>query len=189
MADGQIMRPIGAELVTQIRQLLRYDAKTGKLYWNERPREYFNSHVSWTAWIGRYANKEAFIYTDERGYKNGAILRKPFKAHRVIWALVHGVDPGDALMDHIDGDTGNNRIENLRLVNYEGNARNRKRPNTNSSGIVGVAFYKNRNNWVASIYVRGKKVCLGYYDSKEHAIIARKAAETALSYHHNHGRA
>src|SRR5690625_5199426 len=44
----------------QLRELLRYEPETGKLYWKARPAELFKDKRSHGAWNARYAGKEAF---------------------------------------------------------------------------------------------------------------------------------
>ena len=60
-------------------------------------------------------------------------------AHRVVWFLCKGEDPGDFLIDHIDGNPSNNRIENLRKVTASQNSRNCKAKSNNKFGIRGIA--------------------------------------------------
>jgi len=48
-----------------------------------------------------------------------------YALHRIVWAIVHGVDPGDMPIDHIDRDKNNNTIDNLRRVSHSENGRNR----------------------------------------------------------------
>lgn len=43
-------------------------------------------------------------------------------------------------VDHYDGNTLNNRIGNLRLIDVKGNGQNRKKNYNNLSGITGVYF-------------------------------------------------
>ena len=50
---------------------------------------------------------------------------KHYQVHRVIWALIHGECPADMVIDHIDGNGTNNRIDNLRLVSPSQNNKNR----------------------------------------------------------------
>ena len=54
---------------------------------------------------------------------------------------------------------------------------NKSRQSNNTSGIVGVYFCKDRNKWRAVIKKDGKKIHLGYFESKEEAIEARSKAE------------
>ena len=49
-------------------------------------------------------------------------------AHRVIWLMYYGEMPPEGLViDHIDGNPDNNRIENLRAVTHKENSKNRGR--------------------------------------------------------------
>ena len=54
---------------------------------------------------------------------------------------------------------------------------NQRAPVTNTSGYKGVSLFKKTNKWTAYIHVKGKKKHLGYFNSKEDAIKARKTAE------------
>lgn len=47
----------------------------------------------------------------------------------------------------------------------------------NKSGYKGVSWMKSRQKWIAYIGFKGKQITLGYFDDKEDAIKARKAAE------------
>lgn len=75
--------------------------------------------------------------------------------HRVIWALCNGRWPKDVI-DHIDGDRYNNRIENLRECTQSVNRRNtlmnwNPNPNTHVPGVCfdknGFSKHINRKNW------------------------------------------
>jgi hypothetical protein len=94
------------------RKLLRYDSTTGKLFWLNRPRGFFNSDRAFKSWNTKYSGKEA-LNTNSNGYKYGPIFKKNYKAHRVVWLLVTGHWP-QLEIDHIDGNRSNNRFENLR---------------------------------------------------------------------------
>ena len=74
------------------------------------------------------------------------ILHKvKYKVHRIIYQLCYGDLTDDFVIDHIDGDKLNNKISNLRKCNQAINSRNRKMPNNNTSGFVGVHFSVKRN--------------------------------------------
>ena len=75
------------------------------------------------------------------------------KVHRVIWTMFYGAIPKDFVIDHIDGNTLNNDISNLRCVSRDISARNKRKPKNNSSGVVGVKLNKK--------FYRG--VCIEYW--------------------------
>ena len=70
-----------------------------------------------------------------------------------------------------------NRKSNLRVVTYNENAKNHQRYSNNTSGVSGVTYNKEHNQWIARISVNGKRIFLGYFNKKEDAINARYDAE------------
>ena len=107
------------------------------------------------------------------GYRQLRFEGKIYLAHRVAYFLEHGHCP--SCLDHIDGNRLNNRPSNLREADGYQNGRNKGLAKNNTSGVKGVAGYKGR--WKASIKVKGETFFLGYHDTKEEAIAARKQAE------------
>lgn len=79
--------------------------------------------------------------------------------------------------DHIDRDTLNNQDHNLRKADRSLQAFNQRVRCTNNSGFVGVYWVEGRTTWRAFIEVKGRRMNLGDFPSKELAIIARKQAE------------
>lgn len=79
--------------------------------------------------------------------------------------------------DHIDRNELNNRKSNLRKCTPKENRQNRNKPKNNTSGYIGVYWYKKNEKWSAGIMVDGKWKCLGLYSNKDDAIIARLRAE------------
>lgn len=65
------------------------------------------------------------------------------------------------VIDHIDGDATNNRISNLRVVEYEVNNRNKRLQRNNTSGRVGVYWDGVAGKWVAQGVKNGKTFFLG----------------------------
>ena len=120
-------------------------------------------------------------HANDRGYVQIHFDGQSFWAHRLIWKLIHGHDP--ECIDHVNGDTSDNRVSNLRSVTHEGNARNRKMPSHNSSGKVGVQRGR-ANKWKAKI--GGES--LGSFGTFEEAAHVRDEAEVTQGYHPNHGR-
>lgn len=182
-------RPMAAKQLPDsatLRQLLKYDPETGKLYWKRRGQDMFKTKRSCSTWNSRFAGKEALCSTN-RGYKLGVINYQRYFAHRVIWAILHDECPSGQI-DHIDGDRGNNTPSNLRVVSNQENARNAKIYTTSTTGVVGVYYVEKSNRWSARITVDGKTVCLGQFATKREAAQKRKAAEQKYNFHPNHGK-
>lgn len=169
----------------QLRQVLRYDATTGKLFWLRRAESMFATKRAWAAWNARYADKPA-LDCPSHGYCYGRVFGKSVFAHRAGWALHHGLWP--EVIDHINGDRSDNRIENLRNLAHKDNLRNAKRSSANTSGATGVFWLARLGKWQAGIRVDGKYTYLGVFDDFQEAVSARKSAEAANGFHENHGR-
>lgn len=172
---------------TVLRQLLRYDAETGKLYWRPRARPWFKREVDWKIWNKRYAGKEAMTALRSDGYFVGRIFDVMIRSHRAAWAITYGVWPEE--IDHINGDPADNRLANLRSASRAENCRNLKRPKNNTSGHVGVTRCNRRGAWIAQMNIMNKMVYIGQYASKAEAAAARKMKEQEMGFHKNHGRA
>lgn len=120
---------------------------------------------------------------DKDGYVTVKINRKTYKVHRLVFLYVTGELP-KGTVDHIDGDTINNRVDNLRDVTFAENVKNKARYSSNTSGVTGVRYHKHSGKWIAVISNKH----LGSYSHKVDAIKARQSAEKELGYHKNHGR-
>lgn len=105
--------------------------------------------------------------------KNGYVKNSNHKyLHRIL------LEEDKLYVDHINGNTLDNRRCNLRACTNADNLKNRiKIPKNNTSGIIGVRFRKDRNKWYAEIQYNGNKVNLGSFSNLEDAIKARKEAE------------
>lgn len=128
-----------------------------------------------TGFLTRKNDGSQACYVGSEGYRN-VFVDKVFLAHRVSWALHHGVDPGAMQIDHINGDRSDNRAANLRIATGSENMWNRGVSRNNTSGFKGVKPYRGR--YRARIYVKSKEIHLGDFDSATEAHAAYlKAAE------------
>lgn len=157
-----------------LRQLLRYEPDTGKLFWRERGPGWFDQGLRHTPgqkmrqWNSRYAGTEAFTSKDAHGYLVGAIFNVKYKSHRVAWAMVSGEWPtGD--VDHINCDRSDNRLSNLRLATRAQNMQNRGATRRNTTGLKGVCWDSGRKKWLAQIKINGRNTYLGRHDTPEQA--------------------
>ena len=92
---------------------------------------------------------------------------KLYLVHRVIWAMVNKVDPGEMEIDHINRDKHDNRPCNLRLATRSQQMANIRRRRDSACGCKGVK--KEYNKWVSTITVNKAKISLGSFDSIEEA--------------------
>ena len=102
---------------------------------------------------------------------------RQFLRSRLIWKLMTGSDP-ERCVDHIDGNSLNDRIENLRDIPHGINTRRKRLSSRNTSGITGV--FRHRGKWQSCIIHEGKYIYLGIYADIEEAGKARKEAERKL---------
>lgn len=175
-----------------LRRLLDYDPETGALTWRPRTPDMFaepgrrSPQHRCRNWNSTYAGKKALTYQDANGYAVGHIYHQRVLAHRVIWKYVTGQDAD--VIDHIDGDTTNNRLCNLRSVQRADNQRNMRKRKNNTSGVQGVWWHEECKKWQAEIMVGYRKRYIGLFLEKDEAVSARKEAEIKYGFHKNHGR-
>lgn len=84
-------------------------------------------------------------------------------------------------VDHIDNDSLNNRIANLRQANRSQNGMNRGPQANSKSGLKGVCWHKKTKSWIATIKANGRLMHLGSYATTKEAQAAYAAA--AEKYH------
>ena len=138
-------------------------------------------------WNSVWAGREAFTSIDGKGYRHGSLDYVYLRLHRVVWALHYGEWPAGEV-DHIDGNRLNNSIGNLRMVSASENHRNQKRSINNTSGHLGVCWHKPTSKWKVCLNHKGRQKHIGYYNTLEAAVEARRAANIKYGYHTNHGR-
>jgi hypothetical protein len=175
--------------IQQLRQLLRYEPETGKLFWCERGAEMFEASKyqrrSASIWNNKYAGSEVGSKT-KGDYVRFSIFKRMMLAHRVAWALHYGEWP-QGQIDHINQNRQDNRIVNLREVSNTENNRNKTVTPKSESEVLGVTWDRPRGMWRARINGANGNIFLGRFQTKEEAIEARKNAEVQHGYHANHG--
>jgi hypothetical protein len=96
------------------------------------------------------------------------VCGRQLRGHQVAWFLTYGRMP--TTIDHINGNGLDNRLCNLREVTQQQNIHNlRKPPKHNTTGFLGVSYYKAGNKFSAQINIDGKKRHLGYFDDAQAA--------------------
>lgn len=170
-----------------LRQILNYDPETGLLQWKARTPDLVPNKRARNVFNAKFAGKPVQSVPNERGHFNIEIFAEQYRLHRVIWVLHHGVEPV-GLIDHEDGNGGNNRIVNLRDTGCAENAQNAKLRTDNKSGHPGVAYRRRGGKWVAYIGSGKHWRHLGTFATVDEAIACRQMAQREAGYHANHGR-
>jgi Demerecviridae HNH endonuclease len=138
-----------------VKSLFNYDPTAGDLTWKN----------------GRVAG-----WLEKNGQRRIGIDGSTYVAQRIIWVIVKGEWPPHDV-DHRNLDKSDNRWDNLRAATTGQNARNRRRPKSNSSGFKGVSLHSQSGKWWARIMIDRKSVSLGLHNTRESAHEAyRKAA-------------
>lgn len=144
-----------------LRDVFYYE--NGNLYWNiSKPKV-------------KKGNKAGHRRKD--GYVQVRLNGKLYLVHRLVFLYHHGHLP--PVLDHIDGNPTNNKIENIRKASTVENMRNRKINKNNTSTVKNVYFHKPSQKWQARLRVDGVNKSAGYYDTIEEAekVIRQKRIE------------
>lgn len=156
-----------------------YDAATGNLIWKKRLREHFQTDASWRSANTRCAGKVAGYYYPHRPRDYARVVHRGrlYLLHRVIWEMHNGPIPEGMVVDHIDGDLGNNLLSNLRCCSRDDNMLNTKKSVRNTSGFKGV-HKKQNGKYIAYINKGGKRTHLGTFSDAKEAYAAYCDAAT-----------
>lgn len=151
----------------RIRRMFNYDPNTGALTWAIKPSQAVN--------IG-----------DEAGHwePKGRRVKIDYETHAVsviVWLWVYGCWPAGypklTVVDHINRNRFDNRIDNLRLVTSKQNSLNKGEYKNNTTGIKGVSLHRDGIRYQAYIRVSGVAIYLGLFNTIEEAAEARRKAE------------
>lgn len=100
----------------------------------------------------------------------------PVAMHRLIAKAKKG-----QYVDHANGDTLDNRTDNLRVCTPGQNRANSRRERHNIAGFKGVTWSKSSRKWAAQIVVDGNRFYLGVFEHKDRAAQAHDRA--AIYFH------
>jgi hypothetical protein len=140
-----------------------FDYKDGNLY--------FKKKIGSRGYIGKKVGS-----LTSKGYLYTTINKKGYLIHRLIFMMFYGYIPNQ--IDHIDGNSLNNFIENLRPATREENCQNAKLSIANTSGTKGVYWQKSTNKWAISISLNKKRLYFGCFDDLELAeLVAQEARD------------
>lgn len=99
--------------------------------------------------------------------RDGAVKKHDIHQLVAIAFLNHIPNGHKIVVDHIDNNKENNKVDNLQLItNRENSTKDRR---GGSSKYVGVSWNKSRCKWQAQIYLDGKHLHLGTFYKEEDA--------------------
>ena len=155
--------------IERLKSLLGYTPQTGEFIWLDK-----SSPLSNRVRIGQPAGS----YNISSGYKTIMIDKQSFLTGRLAWWYMEGIWPYSFCIDHINGDTTDDRFVNLRLVTHAENMQNKKKYKNNTAGHTGVYFEK--GIITARITVAERDYYLGSFPSVS---LAAAAYQTASETH------
>lgn len=145
--------------LSRLHDVLHYDPETGIFMWKPKP---------------------AGHQRKDSGYVSIEVDGQEIKAHRLAWFMAKGEWP-QGVVDHINGNKSDNRIENLRDATYKVNAQNKRiHSKNNAQKLLGVCWNKAKSKWQAGISHEGKNKHLGLFETPEEAHEAYLKAKRLL---------
>lgn len=116
---------------------------------------------TWSVRLDR-KNSRFYVRTETYGEKKTTV-----SLHRFLLE----VTDSSLQVDHINGNSLDNRKSNLRVVSNAENQQNRSKgaQSNSKSGVRGVSWHKASKKWCAQIKVDGKTIWLGVHKTIEEA--------------------
>lgn len=120
-------------------------------------------------WYADFDKKLRKYYVKSETKRKGT--RNKLKLHRFLMDAKEG-----EVVDHLNGDTLDNRLCNLRRCTVAQNAMNRSLNKNNTSGYKGVVWHTQALKYQARISVNSRWKSLGMYSDKKVAALAYNEA-------------
>ena len=107
-------------------------------------------------------------------------INKKFVKSILMHRIIMNTDK-DLVVDHLNGNTLDNRKCNLRNCTHGENLRNQKISIKNTSGYKGVSWSIEKKKWFTQIQLKNKKIFIGYFVNSIDA--AKAYNEAAIKFY------
>jgi hypothetical protein len=136
------------------------DVDAGRAYWIDATKHH-------AALNGMEAGSPRSNSRHDKRYWHVKVDSNPIKRSHIVFLFAHGRWP-DLQIDHINGDSLDDRISNLREATATQNAWNHKTRRKRSSTPMGVRLLRN-GKYQARIAVNKQQIVIGSFDTPEMA--------------------
>jgi len=95
-------------------------------------------------------------------------IYKKFQAHRIVYFLQTGVDPGELIIDHVEGVENPLNLRGGTQSDNIGNAKKRFKVNNKetTSQYKGVCWFPLTQKWKVQVTYEKKAIHVGYFDDE-----------------------
>lgn len=139
--------------ITQDLALEYFEYSNGALYWKKKPGR------------GTAVGSRAGTVCKSNNRRSIRLFGIRDLEYRVIFLMHYGYFP--EMVDHIDGDVTNNKIENLRASSRTTNQHNAKLSSRNTSGVKNVSWNSHSKRWQVIVCYNRKQKNYGEYEDLE----------------------
>jgi hypothetical protein len=149
--------------------------------------EYRDGHLWWSKRTGPSAKMDRPAGSVYKGTNRRYVAHKSLRylASRVVWTMHKGAIPDGLYVDHINGNTTDDRLENLRLASPQDN--NINRIGRSRTGLKNVYHYPIKNKpWYVSLVCDGKRTGKSFKTKEEAANYAKAMREKHHGKFANH---
>lgn len=160
-----------------LKKFLVYNPDTGIFVWAAT----FNTNINKGYKAGTIRKPDGYVKIGLKG--------KTYFAHRLAYLYMLGDWPLQEV-DHINGDTSDNRWINLRQCSKSENMCNTKTYNSNTTGIKGLSYITKstaKRKWQGRIKIKGKTLSRSFFLREDAVSWLVETRERLHKEYSNHG--
>ena len=143
--------------MTQEQVIKLFNYKDGQLFWNVKIKNKPDVYLKAAGTLNEKHNRYQIIYNKKRYYRS-----------RLVFLYHNGYLP--EMVDHINHNSLDDRIENLRASTRSENCRNRRKAKNTTSMYLGVNFKD--GSWIVRVTTPTKRLFGGTYKKETDAALA-----------------